>query len=499
MNQESHSDSKKKTPTPPSAPVLEPSGSKSAKSTRKKNTFSRKILKVLKRFLGFGVPILIGVGVLTYIGSLRTPPVQQPVKERSALVRVINSYQVAARPSIKGFGTARPAKVWNAVAQVAGKIDYIYPDFKNGSIIKKGTEIIRISPKDHKLSILQSEANIRSANARLKELGLTRKNAQASLRIEHKTLDLRQKDLNRKRQLLRRRTISQAAYDQESRNLLNQKQRVQEIENSLKLMPTQVAAQREQIEVQKAQLETARLNLERTHIFMPFDGLVSANNIETTQFVTVGQTLGTADAMHSMEIDVQFAAEKIQSMVRLLLGNTRITGVDENTLQFFIKTFNVKADVIMELGNQTVVWQGDLRRISDTIDPKTRTVGLVVAVDDSYKQAIPGFRPPLTKGTFVQVMLSATTNKTTNVVPRAALHKNNIYLVDPDNRLKIMPVTPTFTQGSLAFIKEHIPQKHKIIISDFSPAIAGMLLRPRLDEKEEQNHYAAAMGKRIEK
>lgn len=173
-----------------------------------------------------------------YMASKRKAPVQEKTKEYTALVKTVRSFQVPAIPRIRGYGSVRPARIWNAVSQVAGKIEYVHPDFRKGAMMGKNTEIIRISPKDYKLSVQQAQANIRAAEARLKELSVTRSNTQASLKIEENSLKLKKRDLSRKRQLLRRKTVSQAAYDQEQRNLLVQSQQVQNLKNSLQLIPT---------------------------------------------------------------------------------------------------------------------------------------------------------------------------------------------------------------------------------------------------------------------
>ena len=51
-------------------------------------------------------------------------------------------------------------------------------------------------------------------------------------------------------------------------------------------------------------------------------------------------------------------------------------------------------------------WEARFARMSDTIDPQTRTVGVIVEVDDPYEGVRPGVRPPLVKEMFVEVEIS---------------------------------------------------------------------------------------------
>lgn len=246
--------------------------------------------------------------------------------------------------------------------------------------------------------------------------------------------------------------------------------------------------------VNKAQLDTAKLNLARTRIKMPFDGLISEDKAEETQFVTVGQVLGAVDSIKTAEIDVQFSSQKLQSMIRMLVGKPVITGIKKDTLATFVKVFDVKARVIMDMGGQKVVWDGEVVRVSDTMDPKTRTVGVVVAVKNSYEKAVPGFRPPLVKGTFVEVELAAFAKRKINILPRSAIHRGNVYSVDANARLKILPVQEIFSFDGLTVINQKLPQGKQIIISNISPAIDGMLLETTLDLKAEEKLYEKAVG-----
>ena len=58
--------------------------------------------------------------------------------------------------------------------------------------------------------------------------------------------------------------------------------------------------------------------------------------------------------------------------------------------------------------------------MSDTIDPKTGTLGVIVVVEAAYGSAVPGAKPPLTKGMFVEVSIAG--HPVTGLaVPRCAL------------------------------------------------------------------------------
>lgn len=424
-------------------------------------------------------PILIGAAVLAYAASQRQAPETAPPQERSRHVRVIAAPEVSVVPRVLGYGTVSPEKVWNAVAQVSGEIVYVHPGFKKGAILGKDTEILRISPTDYELAIAQAEANIRSAEAKLKELEVTQQNTKAALAIEQRALELREKELARKEELLKSGTVAQSAVDQERRDTLAQRKKVQDLENSLRLIPTQKTVETEQKAVFEAQLADTRLDLARTRIKMPFDARIAEVNAEITQFVPVGHTLAVADGVEVSEVEAQVPIALFRQLAAAVADENMPVGITPETVARIAGVLRVT--VRLSLGDQPVEWQGRFSRVSDTIDPNTRTIGVFVAVEGAYAKAVAGVRPPLTKGMFVEVELSTKPVGPRVIVPRSAIRGGRLYVVNAENRLEIRQIRTGLVQGDFAEIVAGLEGGEKIVVSDLSPAIDGMLLRTSED------------------
>ncbi|NJM34644.1 MAG: hemolysin D, partial [Rhodomicrobium sp.] len=310
-------------------------------------------------------------------------------------------------------------------------------------------------------------------------------NARQSLEIEKRSLELKKADLERKKTLLERNTVAQSVVDEEQRALLTQQARVQELENSIRLIPSQRNAQQQQIEVNKTQLETAKLNLERTSITLPFDARIAEVSVEETQFVGVGSSLGSADGIETAEIDVQIPLSQFRSFANVVVGDAPIETPPVVTAEAFreaMDRFGLDATISLRLGDLKLSWDGEVARISDTIDPKTRTVGAIVLVQEPYARAVPGQRPPLIKGMFVEAELAAKPLENRIVIPRSALYEGKVYIAGDDNRLEIRPVTAQLLQADAAVIASGLKAGDRVVVSDLSPAIPNMLLDPVEDE-----------------
>ncbi len=427
-------------------------------------------------------PLLFGGGVLAYLVVFKTPPVHAPPVEQAHHVRVIEAVATEVVPRVLGYGSVRPSRVWNAVAQVSGKIEHIHPDFKKGAIVPAETELLRISPKDYKLAIMQAKANIRSSEARLKELQISEQNTRSLIDIETNAMTISRRELARVQKLLKRGITAQATVDKEEHNFLVQQKKLHDLNNALRLLPAQISAQKEQIAVYLSQLETAKLNLERTSIRLPFAARIAEKNVEITQFVGVGQQLGSADGMKTAEIEAQVSQSRFRALIAAIVGPNAGRGVTRNTLQQFAEKLGLHARVRLRFDDRDALWTGRIAQISDTVDPKTRTIGVIVAVDDVYEQAIAGQRPPLFKGMFVEVEVRANPVNKGIVVPRSVVHGGNIYVVNGESRLDIRPVETGLIQGDILTITKGVTAGERVVVSDLSPAIKGMLLKPLPDQ-----------------
>ena len=426
-------------------------------------------------------PLILGVIVFMYMKGQKQSPQVIEAAEVKRQVRVVEVQQVGVVPRVYGFGEVVPGKEWAAIAQVSGEIIKVDGGLKKGSLLNAGTVLVTISPDDYELAIVQADANIRSTEAKIAELDVERENTQNVLEIEKQSLKIREGELARQTSLVKKGTISRTSYDKERRDTFAQRKKVQDLENSLRLIPTQVAVQKEQREVYKSQAQSARLDLKRTIITLPFDGRLSEVNAEVAQFAQKGQTLAKIDGVAAAEIEAQIPVEKFMGLLQAAGGERPFVGVDSRSLAKIIKQFGLKVTVRLNSGGRYINWDARLARISDVVDPKTRTIGVIAIVDGAYAQFIPGKRPPLAKGMFVEMEISARALKGQLIVPRLALNGSQLYVAGKDNRLEIREVEVGLIQGDFAVISTGLSAGEKIVVSDLTPAINNMLLSIETD------------------
>ena len=280
----------------------------------------------------------------------------------------------------------------------------------------------------------------------------------------------------------RKRAASQSDADTAERTALSTRTAVQNIKNTLALIPTTRA-------VLEAKVAQAERDLTHTEIKAPFNLRVANLQIETDQYVTSGQTLFQGDAVDRVEIIAQVAMTSLRSL--FIARDLTIDGA--TAMNKLSELIALRPQVRLDLGNHVADWDAEFLRFSDSVDTETRTIGVVVAVDKPFDKIIPGYRPPLSKGMFVQVVLKGPPQAGRIVVPRTAIRGGTVFLADAQNRLQSRPVEVLFNQGGFSVIKSGITAGEKVVLSDLIPAVPGMLLRPQVDQ-EATRELAALAG-----
>lgn len=436
----------------------------------------------LWRLLFVLVPALAGAGLAAWLVSQRQAPTRAEDAAVAVPVMVLEAAVAPYVPRSVGHGEARPARVWRGIAKVAGTIVEKHPRLEDGAILPADTVLLRIDPTDYELAAADARAAMAAGEAQLAELEARRQATEAMLDLERQRLALAERELERKRSLLADGALPQAAVDQEEINALRQRQAVQDLENTLARLPAERRRLEAELERQRTLLAQARRNLEHTVIRAPFAMRVAGVEVEAGQHVTAGQTLVSGDDIAATEVEAQFPLDRFR---RLIAPGRTITDLNDLPLE---------AEVRLDLGADAVRWPARVVGLSDVIDPQTRTIGVVVRVEKPYERARPPAQPPLVKGMYVAVELTAPAREGHVLLPRAAVHQGRVYIADERDRLDIREVTLADRQDGLVAVAEGVRPGERVVLTDLVPAVEGMTLAPAVDTEADQRLRAAANG-----
>jgi len=437
------------------------------------------LAKHFKRLLTI-LPIVVAGAAVAYLLMYRTSPVKKPVEEFVRTLRVIKAPLVELVPRAKGHGIAEPGHVWEAVAEVKGIVLSIHPRLKPGELIDTKSVLIQIDPTEYELSIARLEAGVEEIRANIEKLAADKENTKRLLIIEQRSITLSQKLLERKRELAKRNAISFDEVEREEKNYLQQKQIVQQLENTASLFPSQQKTLNATLAARHADLKLEKINLSKTIIKAPFDCRLSDVSIEIGQFVHANQSLFKIHSTALTEVEARFPIEELRNIISEQKRKKFQSGIGPDA----IKQLFIDVTALVRLGNndRSTEWEARIERIREVVDSQTREIRVVAAVDRPYEQAIPGEHPVLMPGMFCEVELQGQVRPKSVVLPRSSLYKDFVYVVDEQHRLNKKQVIVDFAQSEFVVIKSGLSGNEMVVVSDPAPAIIGMKVSSVADD-----------------
>ena len=304
-------------------------------ATRKAPSF-RPARSRLARRIGIGVAVLALIVAALWFWNQRKAAAADSGYRTSAVERG------DIRVAISATGTLSAISTVTVGSQVSGQVTDVLVDFNDQ--VKKDQIIARIDPASYEAQIQQGNAQIASARASLRQMQATLRNAE---------LDYQRKADLGQQQLIARSDIdlARAARDQAQ---------------------AQVNAAEAQITQQTASTQTTRINLGRTVIRSPVDGVVLTRTIEP------GQTV--AASLQAPEL-FKIAEDLAKMKIELAVDEADIGQVKVGQAVSFT------ADAFADRQFKGVV---DQVRLSATTTSNVVTYPVVVTVDNSDGTLLPG-------------------------------------------------------------------------------------------------------------
>jgi len=391
---------------------------------------------------------------------LRPKAERQVPVDKGRLVEVFAARTEDVPMIIECFGTVAPRETLKLVAQVHGPIVEISPAFKEGNFIKKQTRLIQIDPRTYALEVERRKVQIKQSEAELKRLDQEVVNLNMRVKIARSDVVLAENEYQRLKKLIAKKVIAQSQVDKAEQAYLASRERLQTLENQLAL----IGPQREQLiaarDMAAVMYQQAQLDLERSMISAPFDGWVLEKSVEVGQHVNVGQQLGSI--YHSGELDIE---------VNLPVKDFKWLPADMG------ETTPIAADVVFQNSGREHVWRGHVARAKAKMDEKTRTLPLVIEVDDAAVAGQKNSSFRLRPGMFVTVQIKGRNVADAFVLPRHVVYPGDIVYTVADNQIKIKEIDVLRSYKDSVIVAGGLSEGDRIVKTPLPGAVDGMRVR----------------------
>lgn len=398
-----------------------------------------------------------------------------PKNAGPTLVETVEVIEHEGELNVEVDGVTVPFREIQLAAEVAGRVDIKSDVCRAGNFVRKGTLLVQIDSATYQLEVNRLKQLQEEAKQNLAELNVEIANTDAVIALAIEDLNLWRNEVARQRRL----SSSGVGTTTDAENALRAELQSQNSLTGLRNQQKLLTARRARLETSKKlaaiQLEQAQLDLSRTEIVAPVDGVIVSEMVEAGSYVQRGTTLLTFEDTRQVEVQCKLTMDELYRI-------WQSTAVADG--EYDLPDTPVR--VTYELAERVFQWDGVLSRYDGLgLDERTRTVPCRVVVseprnvrenDDSLTEAKMG-PPALVRGMFVQVQIRTTPASSIVRIPETAVRPGRKVWLARDGELSIHTVAIAGVSGDDLLVDAEASGIHagdRAVISPLADPEAGM-------------------------
>ena len=389
---------------------------------RKPPRFSRFVMNVVMPLAALACAIII-TGHLIKTGPKATPAKKPPT---AVLVEVQTLTPGPQQTMVSGMGEIIAAKEIELKPQVNGEIVDISDYFQPGGSFLTGDELVRIDKTDYELIIRQLKSDLATAES---ELALEMGNQ----RIAEREFSL----------------LGEEVSSEEKSLILRQPQLIKN------------KASRDDV---LARLRQSQLDLQRTVIKAPFNGVVAEKMVDIGAMVGETSPLARIVGTDAFWLRLTLPAEKLR-----WLKIPDANGAVGSRVSIYPQGSTMSSSTR----------EGEVVRLLASLEDQGRMAQLLIRVDDplSLKEENRG-KPKLLLGSYVRAEVEGITIPSGFRIDRSHLRDGNtVWLMSDEGKLDIREVELVFRDQDAVIVSSGVTGGENLVVSPLSSPIAGTPLK----------------------
>jgi multidrug efflux pump subunit AcrA (membrane-fusion protein) len=436
-----------------------------------------------RRIAGWAAPPLIlaaAIGGFLALGS-QPPPARKLVETPAATpVRSVPVQRMDGRIEIDADGVVVPLRELTLAAEVAGRVLRKADSCRAGQFVRAGAVLFEIDPRDYELAVQRLEGELRQAGLTIEEIDEELAQNASLADLARRQVALSRREVERLEGLKANRIVTETELERALREELSSANALSSLEGQKRVLTKRRSRLEESQTLAATMLEQARLDLSRTRVVAPVDGLIVDDKVEQDSFVAKGAALVTLEDTSAAEVKTTLRMDELAQV-----WGGRAAGIgDAHDLP------DTPVKVSFALGDKTYEWDGVLNRQEGRgIDEKTRTLpcrvlvpepGRVAAVDryGATLAALPPEAPrALMRGMFVDVRVKVDVPEPLLAVPQDAVRPSGELFLVREGRLAIVKPRPFHVGGGAFVVRADeglVLPSDRVVTSQLSLPRAGM-------------------------
>ena len=354
----------------------------------------------------------------------------RPPVRTAAMVETTPVSYSSENTTLTAMGTVCPALEVELKPRVSGEVISIGGNLLPGGLFRAGQTLLKLDPTDYRLAVRRLKSD--AAKAR------------ADVKLEQGNQSIAQREYQ---------LLGQVVADGDRELMLRKPQ-----------LDTVLAS----VEAVKAELEAAELDLSRTTVTAPFNGVVKTRNVNVGSRVNETTTLACLVGTDEYWIEVSVPVNQLR-WIRIPRRDGEPGSV--------VKVYNQAA------WGKDVCREGTVIRLAADLEEQGRMARLLVSVTDplSLTPDHTG-KPVLLIGSYVRLEIQGIELDSVVAVDRSLLRDGTrVWIMSPEGTLDIRPVEICFRDRNRVMISGGLSEGERLVTSTLSTPVHGMELRTSED------------------
>jgi len=445
-------------------------------------------VSILKAILRWVLPLVIlgaAIGGFMALGGPKPPP-RKAVEAPTAMpVRTASLEAGNGRIEIEADGVVVPLREITLAAEVSGRVLRKTEACNEGQSVTRGMLLFEIDPRDYELDVDRLEREVSQARLAIEEIDEEIVQNAGSLDLARRQVELAKREVARLDTLKAGRIITESEHDRALRDELTAANVLTAQEGQKRVFVKRRSRLVEAESLASTMLDKAKLDLSRTRITAPTDGMVVEDKVEQESFVAKGTPVVMIEDTSAAEVKTSLRMDEVARVWGGRKAATEGGGEDRDIPES-------PAKVVFSIGDRRYEWDGVLSRYEGKgLDEKTRTLPCRVRVPEPRRvRAIDRYGAPLAtlpadaprsllRGMFVEVWLQVDVPMPLVSVPEEAVRPSGEVFVMRDGRLIVLHPRPFHAAaGRVVFDQEEsgLEPSDRIVVSQLANPRAGMEL-----------------------
>jgi multidrug efflux pump subunit AcrA (membrane-fusion protein) len=378
------------------------------------------------------------------MGSQPPPARKEAASAAAVSVRTAEVERVSRELAIEADGVVVPLREVTLAAEVAGRVRHKAAACNEGQFVKAGTLLFEIDPRDYELDVERLERELKQSALAIEEIDAELAQNAETVDLARRQVELAKRESKRLEGLKAGKIVTESEHDRAMRDELTAANAVTSLEGQKRVLAKRRIRLEEAESLSSTLLAKANLDLARTRIVAPADGIIVEDKVEQDSFVAKGTPLVTIEDTSAAEVRTSL---EMDDVARIWRSRPKGNGGDDSAHA----ELDTPATVVYSIGDAIYEWDGTLSRQEGRgLDEKTRTLPCRVLVKepeavkalDRYGARMP--QPPLgaprslLRGMFVQVRVHVNSPEELVSIPEEAQRPSGDVWVMRDGKLAVL-------------------------------------------------------------